>query len=350
MKTAAERSEKKGNIILRYNAESFSDINQLISQIVKDSANSLEGKIEKVGKSVKKYFSALKPEVSFSMSQTSWKIGLGISDNLSSESKFEFLVEALNGLEKLAAELAPEKKVALMIDEFQEVINQGGKASEKQLRSAIQTHKHTGYIFAGSQTRMLTEMITDPSRPFYRLGKMLFIGKLPRPEFARFLRDKFSREGFISPKTNEEKEIEIIDLILDLAEDVPYNVQMLAHTIWDKLAQMKIGEPEKAFISKEIIRAELNTIVRQTDPFYTQVWNKLTQIQKKALKAVVEENGQELQSKRVARKTNVTPSSMRRGLESLVGQDVLRQKESRGDLKFVFEDPFFSHWINLFIK
>ncbi|MDQ3635238.1 MAG: hypothetical protein M3405_12130 [Acidobacteriota bacterium] len=148
------------------------------------------------------------------------------------------MVEALNGLEKLAAELAPEKKVALMIDEFQEVINQVGKASEKQLRSAIQTHKYIGYIFAGSQTRMLTEMTTDPSRPFYRLGKMLFIGKLPRPEFSRFLRDKFSREGFFSPQTHKDKEIEIIDVILDLAEDVPYNVQMPAHTIWDKLAQI----------------------------------------------------------------------------------------------------------------
>ncbi|MGI8542452.1 MAG: hypothetical protein ACR2MD_03135 [Aridibacter sp.] len=86
--------------------------------------------------------------------------------------------------------------------------------------------------------RPIPNCLANPSRPFYRLGKMLFIGKLPRPEFSRFLRDKFSREGFFSPQTHKDKEIEIIDVILDLAEDVPYNVQMPAHTIWDKLAQI----------------------------------------------------------------------------------------------------------------
>jgi hypothetical protein len=40
---------------------------------------------------------------------------------------------------------------------------------------------------------------------------------------------------------------------------------------------------------------------------------------------------------------------MRKSLESLAARDILRQAESSGQIQFRFEDPFFAHWIRLFI-
>ena len=350
LKTVSEMEKKKGNIIFRYDAESFPDIEDLVKRIVEDAAKSLKGKVEQTGDEIKKYFKALRPELSFSVTQTKWKTSLGANPAGTSESQVKLLTEGLNGLENLAAAQTDSVKVALILDEFQEIINQGGAAAEKQIRSTIQTHKHTAYIFAGSKTRMLTEMTTDASRPFYRLGKLLFVDKLPRPEFTRFLLDKFTLGDFFPVKTQESEKVQLVHQILDLAEDVPFNVQMLAHALWDKLTGISIGAPETAHLSPALIKSVLETIIRQNDPFYTQVWNKLTAIQKKALIAVREESGTNLQSKQVARKTNVTPSSMRRALESLAAQDILRQEESQGNLRFVFEDPFFAHWIRMFVN
>lgn len=354
LKAAAQEQQKKGNIILRYNAESFPEIEHLVRKIIEDSAKVLKGQVEKIGERITQYFKALKPEVSFSVTQTEWKVGLGLNQNYSPTQQIGLLVEVLEGVENLAAEIGSDKdnkKIALIIDEFQEIINSGGgKSAEKQIRSAIQTHKHTAYIFAGSKTGMLTEMTTDPSRPFYRLGKLLFVDKLPRPEFSRFLTDKFTIGDFFKPKADENEKRELCRLILDAAEDVPYNVQMLAHAVWDRLVQKRVAAPETAYLSEELIKSVLETIIRQNDPFYTQVWNKLTAIQKKALVAVVEENGQNLQSQEVSRKTNIAPSSMRRAVESMVWQDILRQEESRGNLRFIFEDPFFARWIKLFVN
>ncbi len=90
-------------------------------------------------------------------------------------------------------------------------------------------------------------------------------------------------------------------------------------------------------------------LVRQYDPFYTQVWNGLTAMQKKALVAVVTESGLHLQSMRVVASTGVSPSSMRKSLESPTAQDIVRQVESSGAILFRFEDPFFASWIRLFI-
>lgn len=346
LKSATEKSAKEGNIILRYNAEAFTEIDGLVKKIIEDSARLLKGSVEKTGEQIKRYFKSLRPEISFSVTQSEWKSSIGVAPS-TVQGNISLLVDALNGLEELASEQS-DKKVALIIDEFQDILASNGIVAEKQIRSAIQTHKHTAYIFAGSKTRMLTEMTTDASRPFYRLGKLLFIGELPRTEFSRFLLDKFIFGDFFSPKSDEEERRNLTLKVLDLAEDVPYNVQMLAHILWNRLLQMKIGSPEIAYLSEKLIGETLEKLIRQNDPFYTQVWNGLTAIQKKALSAVVSENGQNLQSKKVTKESGVSPSSMARSIESLTSQDILRQVENQGSIIYKFEDPFFAHWIQLF--
>ena len=347
LKSAAERSSSQGNIVLRYNAESFPEIGNMVGKIVEDSARLLKGKVEKKGEQIKRYFKSLRPEVSFSVTQNEWKVSLGATPSTTS-GQTGLLVDALNGIEELAADQPEGRHVALIIDEFQEVLRAAGIKAEKQIRSAVQTHKHTAYIFAGSKTRMLTELTTDPSRPFYRLGKLLFIGELPRPEFALFLADNFIRGGFLPQTGAEEENRKLSVLILELSEDVPYNVQMFAHTLWDNLSQIQIAAPEKAILDEALIRESLETIIRRNDPFYTQVWNGLTAIQKKALHAVIDENGEHLQSLKVVKASGVSPSSMRKSLESLSNRDILRQVESTGTIRFCFEDPFFAHWIDVF--
>lgn len=346
LKSAAEKSAAEGNIILRYNAESFAEIESLVKKIIEDSAKLLKGRVEKIGEQIKRYFKSLRPEISFSVTQSEWKSSIGVNPN-GATGNIEMLVDALNGLEELAAEQT-NKKTALIIDEFQEILASQGITAEKQIRSAIQTHKHTAYIFAGSKTRMLTEMTTNPSRPFYRLGEMLFVGELPKTEFSRFLLDKFILGDFFQPKTDETEKLNLTLKILEVAENVPYNVQMLAHSLWNYLAQLKSSSPETAFLSDKLIEQRLEKLIRQNDPFYTQVWNGLTAIQKKALSAVVSENGQNLQSAKVTQAAKISPSTMARALDSMTSRDILRQEEIQGSIHYRFEDPFFACWIRHF--
>lgn len=347
LKASADKSIKKDNIILRYNAEAFAQIDDLVKKIIEDSAKLLKSGVEKTGEQIKRYFKSLRPEISFSVTQSEWKSSIGVAPAITT-GNIGLLVDALNGLEELASEQT-DKKVALIIDEFQEILATEGVSAEKQIRSAIQTHRRTAYIFAGSKTRMLTEMTTDASRPFYRLGNLLFVGILPRSEFSRFLLDKFIFGGFFHPKGEEEWRRDLTLRILDLAEDVPYNVQMLAHSLWNRLLQIKLGSPESAFLTEQLIDETLEKLIRRHDPFYTQVWNGLTTIQKKVLTAVITEKGHNLQSKKVTREKGITPSSVARAVESLTSQDILRQEEQAGGIRYKFEDPFLAQWIRFFI-
>ena len=350
LKAASDIAQKKGHLIFRYNAEGYPTLDALVKTIVKDAAKQLGGSIEKAGQEIKNYFSALRPEINFSVSQTEWKIGLGVTPGAKTEEQVGLLVEALHGLEQLAANQPTEKRVALMIDEFQEIVEEGGRAAEKQIRAAIQEHKCVAYIFSGSKTRLLTDMTTNKSRPFYRLGQNLYVNALPREEFRQFLLDGFGRGGFQVDGATDSKRSQTggcVEYILEFAHDVPYNVQVLANACWETLrAEKRPGYNPRLTVEK--INAALERVVRQQDPFYTRTWNELTIIQKQVLLATIENKGENLLSAEIVQKIGKGVSTVSATLKALVEREILHTDETTSKIRYRFEDPFFAQWIKLF--
>jgi AAA+ ATPase superfamily predicted ATPase len=103
------------------------------------------------------------------------------------------LIDALNSLERLAANA--KRRVGVIFDEFQHLLKLGGAGIEGQLRAAVQTHRHVGYVFAGSQTTLISDMVTNHARPFYRMGESIFIGAIPREEFLPYLAAAADADG-----------------------------------------------------------------------------------------------------------------------------------------------------------
>lgn len=349
LKTASDRLvHEESAILLRYNAEGFTDTEQLVSRIVADAAAALRAPMERVGKVIKQYFRRLQPEVSFNATQESWSAKIGITHGSGGEEgELKLLIDALDGLERLASEQPEDRPVGLVIDEFQKLV-EGGTGSEAQIRAAIQQHRRVGYVFAGSKTRLLTDMVTDASRPFYRLGSSLFIAEIPRDDFRQFLTSKFAAGGFGieggSAKEREEGRKSPIDLILAYSEEVPYNVQMLAHVCWELLTELGAAST----LTGEVVGQALDRLVRQHDAFYTQVWNLQTTNQQKALIACIETDGRNMLSIKITHSTKKGPGTIKRALESLVARDILREEEKLGQIRYRFEDPFFARWISMF--
>jgi len=131
----------------------------------------------------------------------------------------------------------------------------------------------------------------------------------------------------------------------DLAEEVPYNVQMLAHACWDEL---RTRPKQTAVLTPQLVQEAMALIVRQYDPFYTQIWSSLTAIQQKTLLVVIQESGARLQSHRVALSVGRGASTVQRALESLADKEILREEEHEGGVRMRFEDPFLAQWIRAF--
>jgi uncharacterized protein len=335
LKAAADQLESTDAVMLRFDAESYPSLDLLVAGIIASSAKQLKTGVERAGEQVRKFFSRLRPEIDFSLNDNSWTAKVGLA-SARDPGNVLLLVEALNGLEALARAQPETRAVGLVIDEFQKIIELGGAEAEAQIRAAIQRHKRTGYVFAGSKTKLLSAMTMDASRPFYRLGSVRFIGPVPRGDFERFLEEKFLESRF-------KVQHSAIAQIMDLAVEVPYNVQMLAHACWTNLRDRATGKTP--VLTEQVVRRSLDLLVRQYDPFYTQIWTALTSIQQKTLLAVIEESGLNLQSMKVVRSLGKGPSTVRRSLGALLDKNILREEELDGGIRMRFEDPFFRHWI-----
>jgi hypothetical protein len=266
-------------------------------------------------------------------------VTLGVQTDGEAAQGIQHLVDALDGLEKLALTQPASKPVGLVIDEFQRVIELGGQRAEAQLRSAIQQHSRVGYVFAGSNTRLLTAMTMNHDRPFYRLGTVMTVGAVPRHDFAEFITSSLRKSGFRVGDPG------VVDSLLALAEDVPYNVQCLANSCWDELLSTRgSGQPT---LTGDVLQKSLIRTVMELDPFYTGTWIRLTPIQQNALRAVIRENGTGLSSASVVRTIGAASSTVHRALEALRNQNVLRDEPVAGKMQLRFDDPFFAQWIRM---
>jgi hypothetical protein len=223
----------------------------------------------------------------------------------------------------------------VFIDEFQQVVLEGGVRAERQIRAAIQKHAHVAYVFAGSKTRLLDAMTGRAGRPFWRMGARLPLGPIPREEFLGFL-DK----GFRTLRPSPDRSA--LEHILGLAEDVPYNVQRLAHEGWERLRVQPAAQLTRAFVDEA-----LEAVVRTEYSGYARIWAGLTRAQKVALKAVIEERGRALTSGAALRRFGLGSSTMLKALGALEERDLIRLDLDGEERAWRIEDPFLASWLRL---
>lgn len=324
----AYAARKQGAVVLRYNVEAFGTVEPLLATIMADTAALLRGPVKRVAARLGELFRALRPEITYHPLDHSWSVGLAPSG---SARDLPRLVEVLDGVEQAASEFG--RPVGVVLDEIQHLVT-GGVQAEGQLRATVQAHRHIGYVFAGSDTAMLAAMTSDPACPFYRLGEVRVLGEVPRAEFIDFLARGFAR-------LPNRVEAAALPALLDQAEDVPYNVQLLGHQCWNALRDAGRGAVLTSGLVAEVHRGA----ALRMDPVYSQAWLALTAPQRRALQALILEGGTGLYTADVAQAYLLPASAMQRSLESLVKKRIARIETGGTSSRLRLEDPLFGRWV-----
>jgi AAA+ ATPase superfamily predicted ATPase len=117
--------------------------------------------------------------------------------------------------------LATEKNVyfSIMFDEFQDIIGWGDNIL-KRMRTIIQSQHRVCYIFAGSATTIMNELVYDTRSPFYRQLIEVPIKKLDTDIVHSFLKERLST---VDIRVNDT----VISRIVTLSEGFPDYVQRL---------------------------------------------------------------------------------------------------------------------------
>jgi hypothetical protein len=224
---------------------------------------------------------------------------------------------------------ARKRNVVVALDEFQAIAGFNGGSVEHALRAAVQHQRDVGYVFAGSEPSLMERML-GPKRPFYKAGPVIRLEKIPAREFADAIDARFTRSG-MRPEEG------LGAAIVELAGNLPYDVQRLAHETWD---DVRARGRRRATL--EDLHLALKRLLSEQQMMFEGAWQRLTLPQRAVLRAVVLEEGCGLHSADVrARHRLGGPSTVQAALAALVRDDFVAREADR----YAVVDSLLREWV-----
>ncbi len=227
----------------------------------------------------------------------------------------------------LGEQLAIKKGVRLIvcIDEFQNLSSfPEFEVLEKRMRAAWQHHKHVSYCMYGSRRHMMEEIFNSPSKPFYRFGDVMALGKIEEVHWVQFISDGFIHSG----KKIYHNQAAII---AHLMKNHPWYVQQLAHYTWN-LTEKTADE--------NIISTALREVISANTPFFQKQSEILSMTQLNLLKAVAAGEKQFTCVEVMQMYDIGTPNNITKNKKRLIEEDIIVETEQGVG----FADPVFEIW------
>jgi uncharacterized protein len=307
----------------------FPDLRSFASSVTSLTTKALESNTEKV----LKLFSALKrlrPKLKLG---PEGEVSASLEVAADEKEVLAALIEGLAHADALAAK--KNKTLAIIIDEFSDIEKYNGGTVEKAMRSEIQKHQHTSYIFSGSEPSVMLSMVRDKKRAFYKMGRIMVLEPIKQKIYEDFITGWFEKGGYtISPEN--------VRRLLHLGGNVTYNVQRLCHTAWETAIESKI-------IDATLIKRLPLLIVKQDEPHYETIWQIVSPAQRSLLIALTQEPDAQPFSKEFQFRHQIGPSSsIKASLVSLIKKGVLIKTVQGG--KYQFVDLFMPYWIEAIRK
>ena len=220
-------------------------------------------------------------------------------------------------------------RMAICLDEFQQISQFNGGSVENAIRNQVQEQREVGYVFAGSQPSLMEEMLSA-KRPFHKAGPQMFLDKIPAKDWKDSITRHFRKRGRTLDETG-------LETLLASADLIPYDVQRIAHELWD-YAELK----DQRQLDASDVQSVIESLVTSQSTYYELLWEQLSARQRAALQAIAYRGASEIYSQRVREDFRLGPaSSVQKALQSLDSRDILDRYKGN----YFFLDPLFPCWI-----
>ena len=232
--------------------------------------------------------------------------------------------EILDLPEKIA--LAKNIKIIVCLDEFQNLASfDEPELFQKRLRSQWQHHTKVCYCLYGSRQHMMTELFTKQSKAFYKFGEIIFLPKIQRSEWIKFIQQQFiaTRKKIAEQLANE---------IAATVKDQSYYVQQLSHLVWIKTEKIA---------TENILQDALDDLLSQNALLYTRDTENLTTPQFNFLKALADGITKNFSSKDIIHRYELgTSANVLKIKKALVQKELIDGSGSVVE----FLDPAYELW------
>lgn len=275
-----------------------------------------------IGTKIWSFIKSLRPVITFDSLSGEPNISFNIQPNESEhqiESLFSFLEKQ-------------EKRVLFAIDEFQQILNYPEKNVEAWLRKIIQQLKNVVFIFSGSQQHLMSDMFSNPSKPFFRSTLFMQLDKIELESYQKFILKKF---------TENDKEISknIVVEILNWTNIHTYYVQLLCNRVY-----INSGKE----ITSEIWHNEALKLLKEQEYAFYSYRDILTKQQWKLLKSIASEGKSYAPTSKefVQKHLLGSPATVIRSINSLQKKNIVfSQYDNNGTIYYSVYDVLFQRWI-----
>ncbi|HEY8001354.1 MAG TPA: ATP-binding protein [Solirubrobacterales bacterium] len=240
----------------------------------------------------------------------------------------------LERLLALPAELgaARGRRVALILDEFQEVVELD-KALPRLLRAVFQQQPEVAHVYLGSRRHVMERIFSDENEPFWRSAKPIELGRIEPELFADFSRERFRASGRrLGAKVAAEA--------LRRTRGHPYATQELCYFLWEETppgAEAGAAELERA----------LTAVLRSEHAHFSLLWDAASAVQRLLLQALSSQQpGRPFTIEYRRRHGLPSASNLQRAARALVEREVIVGDGG----SYEIAEPFLAEWIRVNIS
>ena len=199
------------------------------------------------------------------------------------------------------------------MDEFQQIAEYPDNNVLELLRTYVQKCKHTWFIFAGSDRRMMEKLFNNPSEPFYMSCSPLYLDAIQYENYLAFARHHFEAAG----KSLQE---ESFKQVYELFDGHTWYVQRLMNEMF---AWTKPGEVADSLMASDALTFVIKTYART----FQEQMSSYPEAQKQLLIAIAKDGqAQQVTSVAFCKKHSMkSPSTVQSALRVLHDKGIVRK-------------------------
>lgn len=223
------------------------------------------------------------------------------------------------------------KKMLIVIDEFQQIMNYPDKTALHQFQSTIQKLKHVNFIFCCSNELALNELAGNETQTFFANSDLIQLYPLKPANYNLFIGWHFSNN-------NQNISEEAIDFILDWTR---------CHTYYTQTLCKRIFSNQLTEIELEDVHDECGQILSENESTFYIYRNLLSPVQWILLKAIAkEEKVYHPTAKQFLQEHNIgTPANVQRALDALLTKEMIYSARDENGRYYQVYDCFLSRWL-----
>src|ERR671934_1810662 len=225
-----------------------------------------------------------------------------------------------------------KRKVALVLDEFQEV-TEIGRNYPRLMRAVFQAQPEVAHVYLGSKRHLMRRIFSDRNEPFWRSAKQMELGPIPGGEFAAYIRSRFEETARAIAE-------EALAAILELTGGHPYATQQLSYFVWEETAARGVA-------AAETVHRGVDRLLESEDNHFTLVWEDSNRTERLMLLALAAGPARVFsvdfrREYRLPAATNV-----QKAITRLTSRELAKRLE-RGT--YAISEPFLAQWLARFAE